>query len=123
MTTLDSVTRARSSSSHWGESDMDRAAYAPEPIPASQGGCGYGGLGEALLHPPAGLAHVEHGGVARLQFGHHAAHVLDPARAKLGLDRLDRGFGFGLIHLAGQELLDHREFAALDRGQFLAPAL
>ena len=38
-TTLDSVTRARSSSSHWGLS-MDRAAYASQAIPASAGPCG-----------------------------------------------------------------------------------
>ncbi len=53
---------------------------------------------------------------------HHAAHVLHARRAGFGDQRGDRGLGFFLGHLLGQEALDHRDFGGFDRGQFGAAA-
>ena len=49
------------------------------------------GLGQCSFHQKAGLAHVQLAAVARFEFGHDLAHILDAARAEFGLDRCDRG--------------------------------
>ncbi len=61
--------------------------------------------------------------MARLQLGHHAAHVLHARGTQLGLDRLDRGSGRRFVHLRRQECLDHRDFGGFGVGQLLAAAL
>ena len=60
--------------------------------------------------------------MAGFQLGHDGAHVLHARRAGFGLDRLDRGLGFRLVHHARQEFLDHGEFGLFLVGQFLPPA-
>src|SRR4051812_29812662 len=77
---------------------------------------------QRLLHRGRRLGEIHLAGVLGLQRGHHAAHVLD----RLGAARSDRladsGLHRRLVHLLGQEALDHDDLGLLLVGEVLAVA-